>query len=59
VSINKAIQTLMKTYVQYPPRTLQSETYSGPITLTQYEHFKFMRDQLAKSGVQLELPTGN
>ena len=33
--------------------------YSGPITLTQYEHFQFLRDQLAKEGFQLPLPTGN
>lgn len=32
-----AIKDLMKTYVQYPPRKQQSESYSGPITLLQYE----------------------
>jgi arylsulfatase A-like enzyme len=59
VTISDAIKELMKTYVQYPPRKLQSESYSGPITLTQYQHFQFMRDQLAKDGVNIPLPTGN
>ena len=34
VTISGAIKDLMKTYVQYPPRKLQSETYSGPITIS-------------------------
>jgi arylsulfatase A-like enzyme len=59
VSINGAIKTLMKTYVQYPPRKVQSETYSGPITITQYQRFQFVREQLAKEGMTLALPTGN
>jgi len=59
VSISQAVAEKMKTYVKYPPRKLQSETYSGPITLTQYERFKHIRDQLAKDGFKLSLPTGN
>ena len=59
VSINAAIQELMKTYVQYPPRKLQSETYNGPITLSQYERFQFVRQALAKEGFEIPLPTGN
>jgi hypothetical protein len=59
VTINAATKELMKTYVQYPPRKLQSETYTGPITLTQYQRFKFLRESLEKEGFNLELPTGN
>ena len=59
VTISQAIEEKMKTYVKYPPRKLQSETYAGPITLTQYERFKHVRDQLAKEGFKLSLPTGN
>jgi arylsulfatase A-like enzyme len=59
VTISAAIKELMKTYVQYPPRKLQSETYSGPITITQYQHFQWIRDELAKEGVSIPLPTGN
>ncbi|MCD9087081.1 arylsulfatase [Stenotrophomonas sp. SY1] len=59
VTINAAIKELMQTYIKYPPRKVQSEGYSGPITLTQYERFKHIRDQLGKEGFQLGLPTGN
>jgi len=59
ITISDEIKELMKTYAQYPPRKLQSEAYAGPITLTQYEHFQFLRDQLAKEGFNLPLPTGN
>ena len=59
VPIDDAIKALMKTYVQYPPRKQQSESYSGPITLQEYERYKFVRDELAKEGVSLPLPTGN
>jgi len=59
VTISAAIKDLMKTYVQYPPRKPQSEAYTGPITLSQYERFKFMREALEKDGVSIPLPTGN
>jgi arylsulfatase len=59
VTINEAIQNLMKTYVQYPPRKLQSETYTGPITLSQYERFQSAREALQKEGFKLPMPSGN
>jgi arylsulfatase A-like enzyme len=59
VTFSEAIKNLMKTYVQYPPRKLQSMTYSGPITLSKYQQFQWIRDQLAKEGVSIPLPTGN
>ena len=59
VTINSAIKDLMKTYVQYPPRKIQSETYTGPITISQYERFQNVRDMLAKEGINIPLPTGN
>jgi len=59
VTISAAIKDLMKTYVKYPPRKLQSESYSGPITLSQYERFQYIRDALAKDGISIHLPTGN
>jgi arylsulfatase A-like enzyme len=33
ITISDAIKELMKTYVKYPPRKLQSQSYSGPVTL--------------------------
>jgi len=59
VTINQAVAKLVKTYVEYPPRKLQSEVYTGPITLTQYQRFQFIRDQLKEEGIHLPLPTGN
>jgi arylsulfatase len=59
VTINDAIQNLMKTYVQYPPRKMQGEGYNGPITLSGYERFQYVRDALAKEGVKIPMPSGN
>jgi arylsulfatase len=59
IPINEAIKELMKTYLKYPPRKLQSEGYSGPITITQYQRFEYLREQLAKEGFKIGLPTGN
>jgi arylsulfatase len=59
VTFNKAITELMKTYVKYPPRSLQSEVYTGPITLSRYQRFKWVREQLEKEGVNLPMPSGN
>ena len=59
VVMGEEIKKIMMTYVKYPPRKVQSYGYSGPITLSGYEHFQWIRDQLAKEGVTIHLPTGN
>lgn len=59
VTISEAIKEKMKTYVEYPPRKLQSETYTGPVTLSDYQRFKFVREALASEGITIPLPTGN
>lgn len=59
VTFNAAVQELMKTYVQHPPRKLQSEVYTGPITLMQYQRFQNVREALGREGFELPLPTGN
>jgi arylsulfatase A-like enzyme len=59
VPITAAIEKLMKTYVQYPPRKLQSMGYDGPIEISKYEKFQWIREQLQKDGVTLPLPNGN
>ena len=59
ITISDEIKELMKTYVRYPPRKVQSASYSGPVTLSNYERFQFIRDQLAKEGITIALPTGN
>jgi arylsulfatase len=59
VPIGGAIKELMATYVKCPPRKLQSVGYDGPITLTKYQQFQWVREQLGKEGVNIPLPTGN
>lgn len=59
ITFNSAIQELMKTYIKYPPRKMQSEVYTGPITLQQYERFKFIRESLENDGIKIPLPNGN
>jgi arylsulfatase A-like enzyme len=59
VPANEATKKLMKTYIDYPPRKLQSETYTGPITLSQYERFMNVREALKQQGFPLPMPTGN
>lgn len=59
VTISEATRDLVKTYVQYPPRKMQSMVYTGPLTITNYQKFQWVREQLGKEGVSLPLPTGN
>jgi arylsulfatase len=59
VTMTEAIKGLMKTYVQYPPRKLQSMVYTGPITISNYEKFQWVREVLGKEGISLPMPTGN
>lgn len=59
VTFNQAVNDLVKTYLQYPPRKLQSEVYTGPITLSQYERFQNVRESLKDQGFELPMPSGN
>jgi arylsulfatase len=59
ITFNTAIAELMQTYVDNPPRRMQGEGYSGPITLTQYQRFNYVRDALAADGFSIGLPSGN
>jgi len=59
VTISQAVSAKVKTYVEYPPRKMQSETYTGPITLSQYQRLQYVREQLKKEGFNLPMPTGN
>jgi arylsulfatase A-like enzyme len=59
VTFNEAVKKLMETYLKYPPRKMQSEVYTGPITLSKYQNLQWVREQLKKSGIHLPLPTGN
>ena len=59
VTIAESIKALMKTYVTHPPRKLQSLGYTGPVELSKYQQFEWLREQLKKEGVNIPMPTGN
>jgi arylsulfatase A-like enzyme len=59
VPIGEELTALMKTYVQYPPRKLQSMGYDGPIEISKYQKFQYVREMLQKDGIHIPLPTGN
>jgi arylsulfatase A-like enzyme len=59
ITVSDAIKDLMKTYLKYPPRKQQSESYAGPVTLQQYERLASVREQLEKQGFSLPMPSGN
>jgi arylsulfatase len=44
---------------KYPPRKLQSMGYDGPIEISKYQKFEWLRQMLQKEGVNISLPTGN
>lgn len=52
------LKKLMATYVKYPPGKVQSISYDGPITLSGYQKFEWMCEQLKKGGTNIQLPHG-
>ena len=44
--MGQELEKVMKTFVQYPPRKLQSDGYTGPITISNYEKFEGIKKQL-------------
>jgi arylsulfatase len=59
VVMGQELKKIMATYAKYPPRKMQSMTYDGPITISDYERFQWVRDQLRTEGVNIPMPTGN
>jgi arylsulfatase A-like enzyme len=59
VVMEQELKKVMATFVKYPPRKVQSYGYTGPITLSNYERLQSVRDQLAKEGITVAMPTGN
>ena len=47
---------MMKTFVQYPPRKLQSDGYTGPITISGYQKFENIKKQL--ENYKIDINTG-
>jgi arylsulfatase len=59
VVMGQELEKVMATFVKYPPRKLQSMGYDGPIEISKFQKFQYLRDMLAKEGVHIPLPTGN
>jgi arylsulfatase len=59
VLMTSEMEKIMKTYVDYPPRKLQSIGYTGPIKISDYQRLEWVRQQLATEGITLTMPTGN
>lgn len=59
VIFNKATQDLMKTYVDYPPRPLQSEVYTGPMGISKFRTLEEAKRLIKEKGIVLpELNSG-
>jgi C-terminal region of aryl-sulfatase len=59
VGVAPELQALMKSYVQYPPRKPQTNNYNGPLRLSNYQKYQWLRQELEKEGFQISIPTGN
>jgi arylsulfatase len=59
VVMEQQLQQVVGSFLKYPPRKLQSYGYTGPLTISAFQRFQRIRDQLQKEGVHLTLPTGN
>jgi hypothetical protein len=57
--MEEEMRKIMKSYIDYPPRKFQSYGYTGPVTISNYQKFQWIREELAKEGVHIALPTGN
>lgn len=47
---------LMKSFIDYPPRKMQGLGYTGPVTISDYQKFEWLREQLKKDGVSVTIP---
>jgi len=54
IIFTQAMQELMKTYVEYPPRPMQSELYTGPMTITRFRTIGKAKKLMKQK--QIELP---
>jgi arylsulfatase len=60
VIFNKAIQDLMTTYVEYPPRPLQSEVFTGPLEITRFRTMEQIKELMNQKGIILpDLDSGD
>ena len=58
-TVQDVTRDFMQTYVKYPPRKVQSQGYTGPITIQDYERLQHVREALEKQGFHVGTPGGN
>jgi hypothetical protein len=58
VTFNRALAEIMKSYETYPPRKMQSEVYTGPMTIERFRKIEDIKDLLKKKGIQIPVPDG-
>ena len=51
--MGQELEKVMKSFVQYPPRKLQSDGYTGPITISGYEKFEDIKKQLQNYNIDI------
>ncbi len=49
----KALTTLMKSYIDYPPRPLQSDAYAGPTNIKQFRTMQQVKELAKEKGLTL------
>lgn len=54
--MGQQLQEVAKTFAKYPPRKLQSVGYNGPVTISDYQKFEWLRNELKNEGVKITLP---
>lgn len=59
VVFNKVVVDLMQTYVTDPRRQLQSETFTGPMTIERYRKLSEIKSALEAQGIDIsDVPVG-
>jgi arylsulfatase len=58
VTFNRALAEIMKSYETYPPRKMQSEVYTGPMTIERFRKIEEIKDLLKKKGIQIPVLDG-
>lgn len=51
--MSQEIEKIGATYLKYPPRKLQSLGYTGPVTISAYQRFSHIREQLQSEGIKI------
>lgn len=53
--MGQELQKVMKTFAQYPPRKLQSDGFTGPVKISDYEKFENIKKQLENYKININV----